>query len=209
MKSLKIIGLSLLILAAAGCAVGNQYDYRNIDISLPLAGDGALGVAVVENRDYVLSGDKKPNFVGSQRGGFGNPFDVTTASGQALAEAMSDALENGLRKSGYEVSKLHVSSADSSAVISAIAENGMAKNVVLTVTEWKTDIYMNMNLHFELVLQIITKDGTTIASNKAQGEETLSGAGFESQNSRLAADAFEIKIGRLFNSPEIIAALKN
>lgn len=209
MKLFRILGLSLLIVGATGCAVGNQYDYRSAEVSLPLTGDGDVGVAVLENRSYVLSGNKNPNFVGTQRGGFGNPFDVTTGSGQALVSEMSDALEKGLRNSGYTVSKIQVSSSDPSAVISAIAENGKVKNIVLTVTEWKTDIYMNMSLHFNLVLQIVGKDGTTIATNQMQGEEKLSGAGFESQNSRLAADAFEIKIGRLFNSPEVIAALKN
>lgn len=209
MKLFKIFGMSLLIMAVTGCAVGNQYDYRTANVSLPLTGDGVLGVGVLDNRSYVLSGEKEPNFVGLQRGGFANPFNVTTASGKPLTDDMSDALESGLRNSGYKVSRLRISSPDASAVKSAIAENGTAKNIVLTVTEWKTDIFANMTLHFDLTLQVISKDGTTIATNQMQGEEKVSGAGLEKQNSRTAASAFETKIGRLFNNQEIIAALQN
>jgi len=209
MKSHKLICLSFVLIVLTGCAVGNQYDYRSASVSLPLAGSGELGVGVIDNRSYVLSGDKEPSFIGLQRGGYGNPFNVTTTSGNSLTQDMSESLQNALRNSGYAVTGLQLASADSAAITSAIADSGMAKNIVLTVTEWKTDIYMNMTLHFDLLLEVITKQGDTIASNQMQGEEKVGGGAFEGQNSRTAAAAFETKIGRLFNHPEIMDALRN
>lgn len=209
MKFFKLLGISLLFLVLAGCAIGNQYDYRNASVSLPLTGDGELGVGVVDNRSYVLSGDKDPDFIGVQRGGFSNPFNVTTASGQSLTDDMAKSLENSLRNSGYTVSSLRFSSAESSIVASTIAESGKSKNIVLTVTEWKTDIYLKMSLHFSLLLRVISKDGTTIAKNHMQGDEIIGGGGFESQNARTAMAAFETKIGRLFNNEAILDALKD
>ncbi|MDH3410219.1 MAG: hypothetical protein OER22_14930 [Gammaproteobacteria bacterium] len=209
MKLRKLLGLSFILLAVTGCAVGNQYDYRSASVALPLAGTGELGIGVIDNRSYVLSGDKEPNFIGLQRGGYGNPFNVTTASGNSLTQDMSESLENALRNSGYTVTGLQIASADPAAVTSAIAQSGVAKNIVLTVTEWKTDIYMNMTLHFDLLLEVVTKQGDTVASNQMQGEEKIGGGAFEGQNSRTAAAAFETKIGRLFNDPEILGALAN
>ncbi len=209
MKLRKLLGLSFLLLAVTGCAVGNQYDYQSASVSLPLAGSGEVGVGVIDNRSYILSGDKEPNFIGLQRGGYGNPFNVTTASGNSLTQDMSVSLENALRNSGYTVIGLPIASADSSTISAAIAQSGVAKNIVLTVTEWKTDIYMNMTLHFDLLLEVITKQGDTIASNQMQGEEKVGGGAFEGQNSRTATAAFETKIGRLFNDPEILGALAN
>ena len=78
MMRLLIVALSAV--ALAGCAVGNTYDYQAADIGLPVVGKGKVGVAVVDRRPYVLSGDKEADFVGLQRGGFGNPFNVTTRS---------------------------------------------------------------------------------------------------------------------------------
>jgi len=210
MKSLKLIVLPLALAVLTGCAVGNQYDYRAASVSLPLAGSGELGIGVIDNRSYVLDGDKEADFIGLQRGGFNNPFDVTTASGNSLTQDMSESLEVALRNSGYTVTGLQIASADSAAVTAAVTESGMARNIVLTVTDWKTDIYMNMTLQFDLLLEVITKQGDTVASSQMQGEETLSGAGVgASRNSRTASAAFETKIGRLFNDPEIIAALAN
>jgi len=209
MRIFRSFGMLLLIFLVTGCAVGNQYDYGTTNVSLPLAGDGELGVGVLERRSYVLDGDKDANFVGLQRGGFANPFDVSTASGNPLVDDMSTVLQNALRNSGYTVSSLEFSWENPSAIASALAKTGKAKNIVLVVSEWKTDVYMNMTLHYDLTLHVLSKDGTKLAENRAQGSEELSGAGFESQNSRLAADAFETKVGRMFNNPEIQSALQN
>ena len=66
-----------------------------------------------------------------------------------------------------------------------------------------------MNLHFDLILQVLSRDGEVLASNRINGKEKVSGAAMSSdKNSRLAQSALETKIGRLFNSPEIVDALK-
>lgn len=209
MRMLRIVGLVVLVLAVTGCAVGNKYDYRRADISLPVVGSGNVGMGVIENREYVTSGDKKPDFVGLQRGGFGNPFDVTTTSGEPFTSDLADALEKGLRDSGFTVQRLQVTSPGASAVLAAIEKDGESRNIVLTVNEWKTDIYMDMTLHFDLFMEVVSANGQIVASNRISGEEKVSGAAMSAdKNSRLAESALETKIGRLFNSPEVINALK-
>lgn len=52
----------------SGCAVGNKYDYQLKRLPLPLAGESALGLTVVDQRPYVLSGKKSPTYAGLQRG---------------------------------------------------------------------------------------------------------------------------------------------
>ena len=210
MRSMRLISVLLALIVLAGCAVGNEYDYTSANISLPLAGSGDIGVAVVDNRSYVLSGEKEPNFIGLQRGGFANPFDVTTMSGNSLTDDMQLAMQNALQDSGYNVTSLDIDVADVAAISTAVAGGGMARNVVLIVNDWKTDIYMNFGLTFDLMLNVISQDGETLASSEARGDnEKISGAGMPGQNSRTAASAFETKVGRLFNNPDIIGALSN
>ena len=208
MNILRTLGISLIFVAITGCAVGNRYDYRRADIALPLNGDDAVGMGVLEYRPYVSNGDKDPNFVGLQRGGFGNPFDVTTTSEKALTSDVAEALERGLRNSGFTVTRLQATSPGLPSVLAEISERGESRNIVLTVNDWKTDIYVDMNLHFDLLLQVVSRDGEVIASNRINGKEKVSGAAISAdKNSRLAESALETKIGRLFNTPEIIDAL--
>jgi hypothetical protein len=72
---------SLLVLE--GCAVGQRYAYSDANLPLARVSSGAsIGLGVRDARPYVVSGNKAPTFVGVMRGGFGNPFDVQTQSGQ-------------------------------------------------------------------------------------------------------------------------------
>ncbi len=203
-------GIALLSLLT-GCAVGNKYDYQQAELSLPVKGTSQISLGVIDNRSYVIDGEKPANFIGLQRGGFGNPFDVSTKSGKSLTEDMTLVLDRSLKQSGYQVNKLFFSSPDSSLVANVIMKDGQQKNIVLTVSEWKTDVYMNITLSYDLLLQILDQQGQELASAsmRSNGPENLSGGGVEDQNSRTAASAFETKIGRLFNTPQIVAALSD
>lgn len=197
--------LAISSLSLFGCAVGNQYDYQAA-ISLPLSGQGELGLGVIDNRSYVRSGDKPDDFTGIQRGGFGNPFSVTTASGKPLADEFSTTIESALRKNGFFVNTLSFRSADNSVIESTIKASGLQKNIVLKIEEWKTDAMMRLRLIYNLDLSVFDENGELLANVVDSGDEVISGAGFEGGNSRNAAAAFETKVGRLFNSPQLQSA---
>ena len=208
MTRLLIVALS--VVALAGCAVGNTYDYQAADIGLPVMGTGQIGVAVVDRRPYVLNGDKDADFVGLQRGGFGNPFDVKTKSGNPLATDMQASLARALKEKGFEVTELYFSSPDSTVVATAVRDNGANRNVVLSLNEWKTDAMMNFALTYDIVLQIVNENYEVVAQSGTSGtKEKLGAAGMASQNARTAAQVFEVKVSRLFNEPEIVLAIES
>jgi hypothetical protein len=206
---MRLLIVALCAVALAGCAVGNTYDYQAADIGLPVVGKGKVGVAVVDRRPYVLSGDKEADFVGLQRGGFGNPFNVTTKSGKPLASDMQTSLAQAVQEKGFEVTELYFSSPDSAVVATAVRDNGAKRNVVLSLNEWKTDAMMNFAVSYDLVLQIVDENYEVIAESNTSGDkEKLGAAGMASQNSRTAAQVFEVKVSRMFNEPEVGLALE-
>lgn len=210
MKKWNILcGIMMTCLAITGCAIGNQYDYRNKEIALPVTGNSQVGLAVVDNRPYVVSGDKPANYVGIQRGGFGNPFNVTTISGDSLANDFAGSLKSALSKNGFEVNSLQLSSPDSSVVANLVKSNGSSKNIILKVNEWKTDAMMNLRLIYDLELAIMDKQGNVLATASDSGDEVISGAGFESGNARNVTSSFETKISRLFNTSTILTSLNH
>ena len=199
-----------LIFVVWGCAVGNTYDYRTATLGLPITGSIDLGLAVVDARPYVLNGDKQSNFIGLQRGGFGNPFNVSTTSGDSLAADMQSALARSLENKGYMVKELMIESLDESIIARAIERDGSGLNAILILRDWKTDAMMSLALTYDVHLQIVDGENRVLAQTAANGDkEKLSGAGFEGQNARTAMQAFESKVSRLFNNPEIRAILNS
>jgi ABC-type transport system substrate-binding protein len=193
-----------------GCAVGNTYNYSRADVNLAVQGHSELGLAVIDNRPYILSGDKEPNFVGLQRGGFGNPFNVKTESGRPLAVEMAEAMKSELEENGFKVFDLQISDSGSSVIASAVRQTAKSRNVILTVNEWKTDAMMSFGLSYDLSLKVMDDSANLLAETSTSGsKEKLGGAGFEGANSISAANAFSSKIGQLFNEPEVMSALSD
>jgi hypothetical protein len=185
------IVFTLMSLSLGGCAVGNRYDYGSSIAGLPISGTGKIAVAVVDARPYVLDGTKKPDFVGLQRGGFGNPFDVRTGSGRPLADEMRDAIDKALQKQGFAV----VGGKDSA-----------PRKLELRVLEWKTDVMMRMKVLYDLELGIFDENGALLAKSATKGED-VSGGGFESQNASNAARTFELRITELMRDAAVQKAL--
>lgn len=201
---------ALAVVSLAGCAVGNTYSYRDSDMAIPVSGDDSIGLAVVDRRSYVLSGDKPAAFIGLQRGGFGNPFDVMTESGKPLAEEVQTALANGLRKRGYSVTELYPSSSTDADVSKVIQAGNFSKNVVLVLREWKTDAMMSFGLSYDLLLEILASDGELLANASSQAsKENLGSAGLEDANATLAKRAMESKIEALFRDDSVKRVLES
>ncbi len=189
---LKCLALPLvLVLALAGCAVGNRYDYRGSIAGLPVSGTGRIAVDVLDARPYVLNHDKKPDFIGLQRGGFGNPFDVTTTSGRPMAEDMREALVSALQKQGY---------------VAVGAADAAPRKLELRVLEWKTDVMLRLSVSYDLVMSVYDGQGALLGRSTAKGIDAQ-GGGFESQNATTAARAFEQQVTGLMRDPAVHAAL--
>lgn len=203
---LRWVAILTVALSLAACAVGNTYNYRLPGMALPVQGNAAIGLVVADRRPYVLSGKKGPDFVGLQRGGFGNPFDVRTQSGGPMATDMSEALQNALAAKGYRVTPMQGDPDNLAALGRKAGELGLQRIAVLHITEWKTDTYMNTTLFFDLKLLIVDPAGAVVAENAVSGN-TVIGGGMPSTIAALAQQAFENKIGQLFYPPQIAAAL--
>lgn len=206
----KLIVMCLVCLTTTGCAVGNKYDYASGELALPIQGSGAVGLLVVDRRPYILSGDKPPTFVGLQRGGFGNPFNVETESGRPLALDMQDALENAMESRGFNVTSLSAESAAASDVYEVVRAAGLQRTAVLTLDEWKSDAMARFALSYAVKLAIRDDNGAAIASSAISGnKEVLGAAGFESSNAIAAGRVFAEKMNLLFMESEIAQALES
>lgn len=207
MKKLLLILFALFL---TGCAVGNKYNYQSSSMALPIkpVEHKSLILSVEDFRPYVLSGDKEPNFVGLQRGGFGNPFDVTTSTGKPMTEDMSAAIVKGLTDIGYRVVSVQDKPGKVYLVNSAASE-GATRIVVLKVYDWKSDVLMSMKLHCDLRLSVFDPNGKLLAENAIKFVKEIGGAQMgAAKNSAALADEFAKQIGYLFNKEEVRDALR-
>ena len=102
-----IAGAALLL--SSGCStysgVAGAIDWpMPYTASPPHASNGeSVAISVVDERSYVLSGDKKETFIGFIRSGFGIPYDTTFEPAEAVAEKVERDIVAEVSARGYGV----------------------------------------------------------------------------------------------------------
>lgn len=209
---MKKIILPLLATAVlSGCAVGNKHAYNNIEAQTSAKTSKSVSVASLDQREYVVTGQSKPDFVGMQRGGFGNPFDVLTASGRPLSSEFTTAVKNALERNGAKVIALETkpSSSTQAAMAQLVASTG-DRLLLLSIKEWVGDSQVNTEVRYNLVLTVADNTGKALANKTYSGARDLGGSQLNPPGhaKEVMPKAFREAIEALLNSPEIAAALQ-
>jgi len=200
----RLFAVALAAFALSACAVGNTYDYRTAPPNLTASAARSLTVGVLDQRPYVLSNDKSPSFVGLQRAGFGNPWNVNTVSGAPLADDFANIVG-----SGYKARPIPMPVRTPVNKALDLLKAGNADRILLiSVFEWKTDTYVNVALHFHLNAKVYDLSGRMLAENSIQGRDNLGPVVLPSQVGPLAAAAAKRKFEHLLNAPAIQQSLQ-
>lgn len=205
---MRLLLIVLAALAASGCAIGNKHNYTMAP-ELGVQGARSVAVGAQDARPYVVSREKTPDFVGLQRGGFGNPFDVTTESGRPLADDVAGAIAASLSRRGFKATTVAV--APAGADTRQLASQAGAERVALvSIHEWKSDTYQNTALLYELVLRIFDANGTELANNRVTGRDNLGGSAWNPPAHAKGAvpEAYRRKLEELFNAPAVRDSLR-
>lgn len=126
-------------------------------------------IYVSDQRPYILSGDKSADFVGLVRGGYGNPFDFSTASGNSLAKDLGLSLQKNLSSSNGVATFI-----EKTAITTQNSNN--CKTVVLEIAEWKIDSMIDAWFMVDAKLSIYSNRGEILASKKHVTKHDVDGS---------------------------------
>lgn len=168
--------MALAVVMLSGCGSLYRINYSNIRADLKYSGSRSVAIGVLDARPYVLSGKHNPRYVGTIRGGYGNPFDLLTQSDLQLADEMATTLADSLRDKGFKVlaTKSAVGS-DASGMLSEIGSAGAERLVVVEMKDWWSNYYPSSfaSEKTELIMNVEMKimDGNRriLGSSKLEG----------------------------------------
>jgi hypothetical protein len=194
----RTFSLSVLLAGATllgGCVVGQSLP-ASYEAGPAVAATGsAVAVKVHDERPYVTSVDKPPYFIGKYRGGFGNPWDVTTQDKQPLATLLQRDLAKELQSLGHSV----------------VAPDGAARLLDVAVKDWNFDGMLDGKFWYELDARVLGRDGAVLAQSTVKDTQFIEGSfwtgaksGFEAKMPELYAGAIR-KLVR--DNPTISAAI--
>ena len=192
-----------------GCVSG-KHAYHDVILDIKAKGMSKLAVATFDQRNYIIVEKKTPDFVGLQRGGYGNPFSLYTVSGRPLSEDMTTSLEHSLQKQGFDVIPVMTDHSDSvETVMSKMSSTGAHRLLLLVLYEWKADTYCNTALIYDVTLKIMDNTGRILVKKTLVGHDIILGGNFFNPKSaeRIVPVAFKEKIEMLLNNQDVMNAL--
>lgn len=210
-RFLSLLFLCTVTLYVSGCAIGNKHNYHEIIAQMDTANTFIVAIGTHDTRPYILDGDKEPNFVGLSRGGYGNPFDVTTLTGNSLAQDMSAAIKNSFLKKGYDARIVHLAPHDDfNRAMGKLKESNASRLLYFKLTDWKSDTYTNTALIYDVSLIVLNKNGQILARKTIQGRDNLKGSVMNppAYAKKAVPAAFSQKLEELLNDPEVRKALE-
>lgn len=206
--SIHVVMMAALV-AGSGCV--EKHRYHDTVATVAVSGSMDVGVATVDQRPYVVNQDKAPTFVGRAGGGWGDPVDVSTESGQPLAADFTRSICSSLAQKGYRCSALQ-SPPPARAREAVLADAGGTSRILLvSIREWRVDTMEITSLTFDVTLDVFDRSGTALAQIRLDGRDDLGGSmetGNRPTHARTAVPiVYRSKLERLLNDAGVMRAL--
>ena len=171
---IRLFAVSLLWLAV-GCAVGNTHTFNYVPTERSEIGKGSVVLlfAVDDQRPYIVKGEEPAAFVGEQRSGYGIPFNVLTSDGRPFAAVVQETVERDLEAAGFTVTAVNDKAGD----VKTAAANAKARRALaVTMREFKSDTYNNINFDYDFEAVVYDASGKELARDRVSGEENIPGS---------------------------------
>lgn len=208
-KALRAIAMAGAVASLGACAFGNTVNYTAQPPIVTAKPAEAVVVGVQDRRSYVLQGDKSVQFVGLQRGGYGNPFGVHTSSGRPLSDEFADTIAASLGSPEQKPQVVRLTPAMTrDQALAQLAAPGAGKVLFITITEWKSDLYLNLRMQYDLQAVVIDRAGKVLGEHQVRGDQNLGAHPMMYNAYSTTLPAFQkTKLEELLNDPKIAQAL--
>jgi len=161
----------LLLLPLSACAFGQKTSYEgrsNFDIQ---TSDKNITVAVHDMRPYVQSGNKEPDFTGILKSLYGIPYDVSTKSGNPLADDFGLMIVNTMQFKNISAVQQKIPFSWSFATVKEklLGKSEWSRFYYIKMFEWKTETHFRPSLHYNLQLLVFDEEGKEVENNEEKG----------------------------------------
>jgi hypothetical protein len=163
-----------------------------------------VSIGVHDQRPYVIDVNKAPTYTGTMRGGFGNPWDMSTQSDKPLSDDIAFAVSSGFKRLGSSADPVAISyKDDQQTALSKLKAKGTERIVLITLKEFRSDTYAKAGFFIDAILKIYDREGKELGGSSISHKDVGTGDG----TVQSPEDAARLYLSRLLNDPAVRTAL--
>lgn len=210
--------LYLLLLASlftlTGCMTRPKaYQLSQAKIEVDLNQPGTVVIATQDNRPFVLSGEKPGNYIGRYIKGTGIPVDVLTRNKKTVAQNIGYIIGKAMSSKRYHTKAIEIPQGESLDITnSQISSLSYDRVLLVSITRFKVDSFMSVDVQYGFEASIYDHDGSLIASQTSSDiadsiDMSFLGTISTGKAQRAMLDVTGKVLFEMMNSEEFIAAL--
>jgi hypothetical protein len=192
-----------------------KFDFLKCKLELTYKSTESIVIGIIDQREDVLSGKRKPDFVGIARGGYGNPFFIGTKSGEPFTKDITALLIRTFTGNGFANKDAGIIYSDNKeAALKKLESVNVKFKLLLIIHEWKTDrkaafVKTWLDVYYDFELLILDELNQVLGTKRLAEIEPDSKDVYTSKKNedleRPALDAFALRMNTLLNAKEIAA----
>ncbi|WP_281240063.1 hypothetical protein [Flavobacterium praedii] len=170
-----LLGILSLVLLSS-CAVNRKVKYDGVKLDLTGIKTKNIDLALLDHREAVIDGSRKPDFVGYMVSGAGIHWPMGTLSKNNLMDDLSNNLVNSLDKYNVKVTNVITKWQDDEKTIKSklLALNGDIK-IFFVFNQLNTNGYGIQFLYYNINVYIYNKSGELLKHKVIVGKDKLGG----------------------------------
>jgi hypothetical protein len=170
-----LVGILSLVLLSS-CAVSQKVKYDELELNLSEIKTKNIDLALLDHREAVVDGSRKPDFVGYMLSGVGINWPMGTLSKNNLMDDLSDDIVKSLNKRDIKVTNVITKWQDDEKTVKSklLTLNGDVK-IFFIFDQLHTSGYGIQFRYYKINLLIYNKSGELLKHKVIEGKEKLGG----------------------------------
>jgi hypothetical protein len=161
----------------------------------------SVSIAVLDQRPYVLDGDKTPDFEGIIRSSLGIPFSHTTITKEPMATYLGNRIESGIKQKGIDVEQHKTDTATQFSDLMSKLKADNKPSILVVLNEWKYDFHaFSDSSWYDVDVTVTDRSGSKIITKNYVGEDDIPDSGAIMNEMMLI---YKSRFEKIFSDPEL------
>ena len=200
---------SIFLITLMGCVVGKKVPYEKMKVEINYSGTKSIALAVYDQREMVVDGNRKADFVGYQISGIGVAWPIGTKSGKNFADVIQDAISQSFKKKGYSVLLIPTAYKDNyDDIKTRMIQSSGDRLMIIKLKKLQIVMVVATIIDIDVDIEVFDKSGNMLAVKNFQKSETIATDILGTNYKKYAPEFVEKEIASWLNDEQITKELR-
>jgi len=200
---------SIFLITLIGCVVGKKVPYEKMKVEINYSGTKSIALAVYDQREMVVDGNRKPDFVGYQLSSIGIAWPIGTKSGKNFTDVVQEVISQSFKNKGYTVLLIPTSYKDNyDDIKTRMIQSSSDRLMIIKLKKLQIVMVVATIIDIDVDVEVFDKSGNMLAVKNFQKSLQIATDILGTNYKKYAPEYLEKEIASWLNDQQIAKELK-